>query len=143
MDCSPPGSSVHGILQVRVLEWFAISFSRDLPDPGIKPGSPALNLLGKDHCGRGTQSLFVRLDQAPVPSASLTGERKKPGESHLLPGAALAAKPVIIIPPVQRASWGGADGKSLIRAGGRKGTGCGTLGSCHPESTTPWAHKPV
>ena len=28
MDCSPPGSSVHGILQARVLEWIAISFSR-------------------------------------------------------------------------------------------------------------------
>ena len=28
MDCSPPGSSVHGILQARVLEWGAISFSR-------------------------------------------------------------------------------------------------------------------
>ena len=28
MDCSPPGSSVHGILQVRRLEWVAISFSR-------------------------------------------------------------------------------------------------------------------
>ena len=28
MDCSPPGSSVHGIFQVRVLEWVAISFSR-------------------------------------------------------------------------------------------------------------------
>ena len=27
MDCSPPGSSVHGILQARVLEWRAISFS--------------------------------------------------------------------------------------------------------------------
>ena len=27
-DCSPPGSSVHGILQARVLEWVAISFSR-------------------------------------------------------------------------------------------------------------------
>ena len=27
-DCSPPGSSVHGILQVRILEWFAIPFSR-------------------------------------------------------------------------------------------------------------------
>ena len=29
MDCSPPGSSVHGILQSRILEWVAISFSRD------------------------------------------------------------------------------------------------------------------
>ena len=28
MDCSLPGSSVHGIFQARVLEWVAISFSR-------------------------------------------------------------------------------------------------------------------
>ena len=28
MDCSPPGSSVHGILQASVLEWVAIPFSR-------------------------------------------------------------------------------------------------------------------
>ena len=28
MDCNPPGSSVHGISQVRILEWVAISFSR-------------------------------------------------------------------------------------------------------------------
>ena len=28
MDCSPPGSSVHGILQARISEWVAISFSR-------------------------------------------------------------------------------------------------------------------
>ena len=28
MDCSPPSSSVHGILQARILEWVAISFSR-------------------------------------------------------------------------------------------------------------------
>ena len=27
MDCSPPGSSVHGIFQARVLEWVAIAFS--------------------------------------------------------------------------------------------------------------------
>ena len=27
MDCSPPGSSVHGIFQARVLEWIAIAFS--------------------------------------------------------------------------------------------------------------------
>ena len=34
MDCSPPGSSVHGILQARILEWAAISFSSYLlPSP--------------------------------------------------------------------------------------------------------------
>ena len=57
MDCSPPGSSIHGIFQARVLEWGAIAFSEeywsgllfpspgDLPThPGIKPGSPALQV---------------------------------------------------------------------------------------------------
>ena len=29
MDCSPPGSSVHGISQARILEWVAIVFSRE------------------------------------------------------------------------------------------------------------------
>ena len=42
MDCSLPGSSFLGIFQARILEWVAISFSRDLPNPGIEPGSPAL-----------------------------------------------------------------------------------------------------
>ena len=42
MDCSLPGSSVHGIFQVIVLEWIAISFSRELPNPGIEPRSPTL-----------------------------------------------------------------------------------------------------
>ena len=42
MGCSPPGSSVHEILQKRILQWVAISFSRDLPNSGIEPGSPAV-----------------------------------------------------------------------------------------------------
>ena len=33
MDCSPPGSSVHGILQVRILEWVAIFYSRVSSQP--------------------------------------------------------------------------------------------------------------
>ena len=41
MDCSMPGSSVRGIVQARILEWVTISISRDLPDPGIEPVSPA------------------------------------------------------------------------------------------------------
>ena len=44
MDRSMPGSSVHGILQARILEWVAIPFSRDLPNPAIKPRSPALQV---------------------------------------------------------------------------------------------------
>ena len=45
MDCSLPGSSVHGFLQARILEWVAMPSSRDLPDPGIELAShisPAL-----------------------------------------------------------------------------------------------------
>ena len=41
MDCSPPGSSVYGILQARMLGWVAIPFSRGSSQPGIKPKSPA------------------------------------------------------------------------------------------------------
>ena len=48
MDCSPPGSSVHGILQARILEWVAMPFSRDLPDPGIEPASPEAPALQAD-----------------------------------------------------------------------------------------------
>ena len=45
MDCSPPGSSVHGILQARLLEWVTTPSPGVLPDPGIEPVSltfPAL-----------------------------------------------------------------------------------------------------
>ena len=46
LHCSPPGSSVHGILQARILEWVAVfPPSRDLSDPGVEPASlmsPAL-----------------------------------------------------------------------------------------------------
>ena len=34
--------TAHGILQARILEWVAFLFSRDIPNPGIKPRSPAL-----------------------------------------------------------------------------------------------------
>ena len=36
VDCSPPGSSVHGILQARILEWVAISFSRGSSWPRVQ-----------------------------------------------------------------------------------------------------------
>ena len=42
VDCGPPGSSIHGILQARILEWVAISFSRGSSQPRIEPRSPAL-----------------------------------------------------------------------------------------------------
>ena len=44
MACSPPDSSVHGILQARILEWVVVRFSRGSSNPGIKPRSPALQV---------------------------------------------------------------------------------------------------
>ena len=43
MDCSPPGSSVYGLSQARILEWFAFPSPGDLPNPGFGSlVSPAL-----------------------------------------------------------------------------------------------------
>ena len=44
MYCTPPGSSVHGILQARTLEWVAISYSRD---PCRQPREP-LNVPSRE-----------------------------------------------------------------------------------------------
>ena len=51
MACSSPSSSVHGFLQTRNLEQFAISFSRGSPEPGIESRSPALQSLPSEPAG--------------------------------------------------------------------------------------------
>ena len=87
MDCSPPGSSVHGILQARILEWVAISFSRGSSHAGIKSGSPAFTggfftaeppgkpQEGTDH----TQTLPY---PCSVQRARLRGDGASRGEAH-------------------------------------------------------------
>ena len=74
MDCSPPGSSVHGISQTRILEWVAISYSRGF--------SQSRNLL---HC----RLILYRLSYEGSPGLSkwalnptsnvLEGERQREG----------------------------------------------------------------
>ena len=44
MDCRPPGSSVHGISQARILEWIAIFFSRGSSQPRTETMSPVLQV---------------------------------------------------------------------------------------------------
>ena len=45
MDCSPPGSSIHGIFQVKVLEWIAIGFSRGSSQP--RDGTWVSRIVGR------------------------------------------------------------------------------------------------
>ena len=57
MDCSPPGSSVHGILQARVLERGAIAFSTSPPTPppvmsSSKEESPSVFCLSDQNPGQ-------------------------------------------------------------------------------------------
>ena len=42
--CSPMDYTVHGILQARILPWVAFPFSRALPNPGIEPRVPTLQV---------------------------------------------------------------------------------------------------
>ena len=69
MDCSPPGSPVHGIFQVRILEWVAISSPGGFPNLGIEPRSPALQadalpseLQGKPYCVTGHLKILLLPD---------------------------------------------------------------------------------
>ena len=72
-DSATPWSdyTVHGILQARILEWVAVPFSRDLPNPGIKSRSPALRVdslpaepQGKSkNTGVGSLSVLQRIFQ--------------------------------------------------------------------------------
>ena len=46
MDCSPPGSSVHGTFQARVLEWGAIALSYYVISALLKAAKSSLNVAG-------------------------------------------------------------------------------------------------
>ena len=48
MDCGLTGSSVHGIVQARILEWLSCPPPGDLPDPGIESVSPVIPALQAD-----------------------------------------------------------------------------------------------
>ena len=47
MDCSPPGSSVHGVFQVRILEWVVIPFSRGSSRPRDQAHVSFVSCIGR------------------------------------------------------------------------------------------------
>ena len=68
MDYSLSGSSERWVFQARIIEWVAIPFSRDLPDPGVKPSSPEL------------QAYFLATEQPGKPvGAQFTVRKGCPG----------------------------------------------------------------
>ena len=70
-DCSPPGSSVHGILQARILEWVAISFSRGSSRPRDGTSVSCLDrqiLYQLRHLGSSYLSGIKRLGMSALPS---------------------------------------------------------------------------
>ena len=98
MDCSSPGSSVHGILQVRILEWVAMPSSRGFSQPRGRtqvsciagdsspsepPGKPyalydSIYILLKKtksvYGGRGQSSNYLQLGGKRVPTGKVTKE---------------------------------------------------------------------
>ena len=60
MDCSPPGSSVHGIFQARVLEWVAIVFAQSCPVLCLPMDCSPWNYL-RQNPGVGSRSLLQRI----------------------------------------------------------------------------------
>ena len=88
MDCSPPGSSVHGSLQARRLAWATISFSRDLPDPGIKPTSAVqADSLPLSHrgCPPSGQMTTISRNPSTLCSQGSSPTWKKEGKNTGLP----------------------------------------------------------
>ena len=63
MDCSLPGSSIHGIFQARILEQVAFPTPGDLPNPGIEPTS--LCLLHRQADSLSLASLVVTIIEIP------------------------------------------------------------------------------
>ena len=115
MDCNPPGSSVHGVLQARILEWVPFTSPGDISNPGIKPGSPELqalfffffNLLSHQSVSSVTQ-LCDHMIAARQDSLSITNSRsslKLMSIESVMPSSHLILfYPLLLLPPSLLAS---------------------------------------
>ena len=80
MDCSLPGSSVHGFFQARILEWLPFPSPGDRPDPRIEPESLAL------------QADSLPLHHQGSPNLPFTGEEIKAGKDDTMAPSVTAGK---------------------------------------------------
>ena len=92
-DCSPPGSSVHGILQARILEWIAISLSRGI---FLTQGSnPSLPITGRFFTLRATREAHgysTQIMLSPQSELLVLTLASSGGELMVLRGARLPPK---------------------------------------------------
>ena len=85
VDCSPPGSSIHGILQVRILEWVAIPFSRGPSRP--RDQTWVSHIAGRLFTLWASQMVLVVKNLPPDAgdirdAGSIPGLGRSPGEGH-------------------------------------------------------------
>ena len=64
-DCSPPGSSIHGTLQARILEWVAMPSSRGSSQPRDQTAPPALQADSLPLSHRGSPCICVHFVKSP------------------------------------------------------------------------------
>ena len=86
IDCSLPGSSIHGIFQTRVLEWVAISFSRGSSWP--RGGNQVSRIVGR--CFTENTGLKLNIQKqwrpwhpVPIPSWQTDGEKEESGADFI------------------------------------------------------------
>ena len=81
MDCSPPGSSIHGIFQARVLEWVAISFSRGSSWP--RDWTQVSRVAGRHFTIWATREAHIWVQFSSVQfSCSVVSDSSQPHESQ-------------------------------------------------------------
>ena len=89
VDYNPPGSSVHGVSQARILEWVAFPSPGDLSDPGIEPASAVWQILYcLSHPGSWVSQLALVVKNLPAnvgdtgDVGSIPGSGRFPGEGN-------------------------------------------------------------
>ena len=84
MDCSPPGSSVHGIVQARTLQWVDISFSRGSSRPRDRTPDSCVSWIQVDSFTRGKPGFDPCMGKIPWRRERIPTPGFWPGESHRL-----------------------------------------------------------
>ena len=107
MDCSPPGSSVHGIFQARVLEWIAISFARGSSWPRDRTrvsctAGRCFTVWATRESHKGSIEIWTRITGFRVQSAN---------HYTMEPTTSISLSPLFLV------GWGGGAGKNT-------GVGC-------------------